>query len=112
MQTLRHTVAFEKAAKVLSEEEMTAALETIARNPLGGDVIPGTGGVRKLRVAASGRGKRGGARVIYFYFDDRNPIYLLYAYAKNRESNLSAAQRNALGKVVAMIKSEMRGRQR
>lgn len=112
MQTLRHTVAFEKAAKVLSEEELTAALETIARNPLSGDVIPGTGGVRKLRVAAGGRGKRGDARVIYFHFDDRHPIYLLYAYAKSRETNLSAAQRNALGKVVAMIKSEMRGRGR
>lgn len=97
---------------MLSDGELTTALEAIARNPLAGDVIPGTGGVRKLRVAASGRDKRGGARVIYFYFDDRNPIYLLYAYAKNREANLSAAQRNALGKVVAMIKSEMRGRRR
>ena len=112
MQTLRHTAAFEKAAKVLSNEELTTALETIARNPLCGDLIPGTGGVRKLRAAASGRGKRGGARVIYFYFDEHNPIYLLYAYAKNRESHLSAAQRNALGKVVATIKAEMRERRR
>jgi hypothetical protein len=112
MQTLRHTAAFEKAAKALSEEELTTALETIARDPECGDLIPGTGGVRKLRVAASGRGKRGGGRMIYFFFDKHNPIYLLYAYAKNRESTLSAAQRNALGKVVASIKSEMRQRRR
>lgn len=78
VQTLRHTAAFDQAAsRILSDDELMAALETIARDPECGDLIPGTGGVRKLRVGASGRGKRGGARVIYFYFDRHNPIYLL-----------------------------------
>jgi hypothetical protein len=65
--------------------------------------------VRKLRVAASGRGKRGGARVIYFYFDRHNPIYLLAVFAKNERSDLSAAQRNTLAKAIARLKAEMRG---
>ena len=54
MQTLRHTAAFDQAAKAFSEAELDQALDMIARNPECGDLIPGTGGVRKVRVAASG----------------------------------------------------------
>jgi hypothetical protein len=61
MQTLRHTAAFEQAIKALSADELDRALEMIARDPTCGDLIPGTGGVRNVRIAASGRGKRGGS---------------------------------------------------
>ena len=65
-----------------------------------------------MRVAASGRGKRGGARVIYFWFDEDNPIYLLFAYPKNQRDDLSAARRNAMKKLTADLKAEMRDRRR
>ncbi len=110
MQTLRHTAAFDKSAEVLSEDELTTALETIARDPKRGDLIPGTGGVRKIRIAASGRGKRGGARVVYYFFDENNPIYLLTVFAKNERSDLSPAERNALKKAVTTLKADMRER--
>lgn len=110
MHTLRHTAAFEQAAKALSADELDRALEMIARDPACGDLIPGTGGVRKVRIAASGRGKRGGGRVIYFWFDEDNPIYLLFAYPKNQRDDLSAAKRNALKKLTAVLKAEMRDR--
>ena len=68
------------------------------------DEIPGAGGIRKLRFAASGRGKRGGARVIYFYGGDQMPIYALLAYAKSARTDLNPAERRAVAGVVAAIK--------
>jgi hypothetical protein len=65
--TVAQTAAFRNAAEAIwSEEELDAFVNWIALNPLAGDVIPGSGGLRKLRWAAGGRGKRGGARVIYY----------------------------------------------
>ena len=61
------------------EDERRELVDFLAENPLAGDEIPGTGGVRKLRFAAFGRGKRGGARVIYYYLDETMPIYALLA---------------------------------
>ena len=60
----------------------------IALNPLAGDVIPGSGGIRKVRWAASGRGKRGGARVIYFNVMKQGTIWLLMVYTKAKFDNL------------------------
>ena len=65
--TVNETLQFqEQARKVWSESEREAFIDWISRNPLGGDVIPGSDGARKVRWAVQGRGKRGGARVIYF----------------------------------------------
>jgi hypothetical protein len=58
--------------------------------------MPGTGGVRKLRWAVTGRGKRGGARVIYFVHSENLPVFLLTAYAKNVRVDLSAKKRAEL----------------
>jgi hypothetical protein len=66
----------------------------LPNNPLAGDVIPGTGGVRKLRWGLEGRGKRGGARVIYFHHDAGLPLFLLMAFAKNERTDLSQQDRN------------------
>ncbi|MGE0119614.1 MAG: type II toxin-antitoxin system RelE/ParE family toxin [Dongiaceae bacterium] len=111
MQTLLHTAAFERAAaKLMSDEELAGALDVIARNPESGDVVKGTGGVRKIRVALPGRGKSGGARVIYYYFDDNNPVYLFMIYAKNVRTDLTDAQCNELRRAVAAIKGEFRSR--
>lgn len=71
-------------------------LNYLAYNPTAGDLIQGSGGVRKLRWGVEGRGKRGGARVIYFYCNADLPLFLLAAYAKNVRSDLSAAERKEL----------------
>ena len=74
MQTVAETPTFTRqAAKLFNEDEKRELIDYLAENPLAGDEIPGTGGVRKLRFGALGRGKRGGARAIYFYGGERMP---------------------------------------
>ena len=80
-----------------------------AAAPGAAPVIRGTGGIRKLRWAGSGRGKRGGIRTIYFYHADPEAVYLLTAYAKADRDNLTAADARALSRLVAVIGRE-RGR--
>jgi hypothetical protein len=82
--------------KLLSEDERIALIDHLARNPDDGDVIQGTGGVRKLRWRLEGRGKRGGARVIYFYHNAGMPLFALTAYAKNQRADLGQSERNSL----------------
>ena len=65
-----------------------------------GDLIPGGGGIRKVRWALPGSGKRGGIRVIYYWAVRRDTLVMLYAYAKNELENLTQAQLNALAKAV------------
>jgi hypothetical protein len=68
-------------------------------------VIPGSGGVRKIRWARAGVGKRGGARVIYFYHDPGRPLYLLMVYAKAQRENLTEEEKQAVRKLAAALKS-------
>jgi hypothetical protein len=94
-----------RAASLMSADERATVIEEIARNPKAGDIIQGTGGVRKIRIGLAGRGKSGGARLIYYYQSDDWPVLLLEVFAKNQQANLSKAQRNALGNVVGELKS-------
>lgn len=80
--------------KLMDDDERAALVDFLAYNPTAGDLIQGTGGVRKLRWALEGRGKRGGARVIYFYHGTNLPVFALTAYAKNVQANLSRAECN------------------
>ena len=90
MHTVAETEIFQRyAASIWSESERLEFVEWIAANPLAGEVIPGSGGCRKVRWGRSGMGKRGGARVIYFNVPDGR-IWLLIAYAKSRFDNLPA----------------------
>ncbi|MBI5319025.1 MAG: type II toxin-antitoxin system RelE/ParE family toxin [Bradyrhizobium sp.] len=75
------------------------------RNPEEGDLIPETGGVRKIRWARPGSGKRGGARVIYFYHSGDRPLYLLLVYAKARQENLTVEEKKIVRKLAAILKS-------
>ena len=97
-----------QAVKVWSEAEREGFVSFIAANPEAGDVIPETGGVWKVRWSRTGSGKRGGARVIYYYCDGRRPLYLLLVYAKSRQENLSADEKREIRKFAAIIKD--RGR--
>lgn len=79
------------AARLLTPEARAAAEAEIVARPDAWPVIPGTGGARKARIALPGRGKRGGARVIYFVLLARDVLFLLDIYAKNAKENLTRA---------------------
>jgi len=89
--------------KLLDEDEVTLLVGYLAAHPDAGDLIPGTGGLRKVRWALAGRGKRGGARVIYFLHSERLPLFLLTAYAKNERADLSAKDRAEFKKLVKSL---------
>jgi len=97
-----------KAAKVMSAAEKDELFDFIARDPEAGDVIPGTGGVRKLRYVIQGKGKRGGVRVIYYYYNDRNPVLLFTVFGKNEKSALTEKEKNTLYRIVQEIKKEIK----
>ena len=78
----------------------------IAADPDSAPLIRGTGGIRKLRWAGSGRGKRGGIRTIYFHHAGPGEIYLLTAFAKADREDLRPADRKALSRLIAAIKKE------
>jgi mRNA-degrading endonuclease RelE of RelBE toxin-antitoxin system len=93
---------------VLSEDEHDDLILYVALHPEAGDVIPGTGGLRKLRWAAKGRGKRGGSRVIYYFHDIHVPLFLMAIFAKNVQADLSPRQRKALTRQLRGLKSDCR----
>ena len=89
MYTIIETPIFRKyAADIWQDDEREAFIAWIAENPLAGDVIPGTHGLRKVRWSRSGMGKRGGSRVIYYNMLDDGHIWLLIAYTKAKYDNL------------------------
>jgi len=96
--------------KLLDEESKQELIEFLAENPQAGDEIPETGGVRKLRFAVPGRGKRGGARVIYYYLDDEIPLYALLIYPKNAKTDLTSDEKKAVRKLVRQLKEERKKR--
>lgn len=87
----------------MDDSERAELVEYLAYHPTAGVVIPGAGGVRKLRWGIEGLGKRGGARVVYYYHDLEMPLYLVTAYAKNERENLSRAEINALQKIARAL---------
>ncbi len=99
------TRAYERAVrKLLGENARREMEEAIMAAPDSAPVIRGTGGIRKLRWAGSGRGKREGIRTVYFYHAGPNAIYLLTAYAKADREDLTPADTRALSRLVAAIK--------
>ncbi len=109
MQTVAETPTFTRQAeKLFDEDEKRELINFLAENPLAGDEIPGTGGVRKVRFAASGRGKRGGARIIYYYLDETIPLYALLAYAKNDKADMTPDEKRIVSALAAAIKTARR----
>ena len=105
--TVSETDQFVKmAARIWDEKELVELIDYLAINPEAGVVIAGTGGIRKLRWGRSGSGKRGGARVIYFYYRHDHPLYLLLAYAKSHASDLTSDEKKAVSAFAAMMKNE------
>lgn len=102
--TVVETERFLKDTKpLMSEADREQLVVFVGANPEVDKIIPETGGVRKLRWALAGRGKRGGARVIYYYHSARVPVFLLAAYAKNEKANLSKAERSAMKRLAPIL---------
>lgn len=98
------------ADKLLSAAERQDLIDYLAEHPKAGDVMEGTGGVRKLRWQRGGQGKSGGVRVIYYYHDDLMPLYLLTLFAKGDKANLTKAERNDLADLVDVLVEIWRGK--
>jgi hypothetical protein len=100
MHAVVETPTYLKSAENLySESEREDIVATIAKDPEAGDVMPGTGGFRKLRFGRKGMGKRSGTRVIYLYVGEDFPVFLITVYAKAEKGTLSKAEQNALAKM-------------
>ena len=105
MQTVVETPVFQRRAdKLLSAAERRSLIDFLAWNPDAGQEIPGTGGVRKVRYAAQGKGRSGGVRVIYFVASETTPIYALLIYGKGEQADLSAEQRRKIKALAQDIK--------
>jgi hypothetical protein len=101
MQTVVETPSYlADAERLFSPDERAAIVDRLAADPRCGMVIPGSGGIRKVRFGFGARGKSGGARIIYLYSGDTVPVFVLTVFAKNEKANLSPAERNALAKIV------------
>lgn len=94
MQTVVETPAFQKAAEKagVTKDEVETAITQLARNPEAGDLIKGSGGCRKVRMAGKGKGKSGGYRLITYYGGPQSPLFLLTIYSKSDKVNLSKEQ--------------------
>jgi hypothetical protein len=104
MQGVVETPGYLKDAEaIFTAQEREEIVIMVASDPDCGEVMQGTGGVRKVRVGRGGRGKSGGGRVIYIHHDADHPIFLLAAFAKNEKTNLSKAERNELAKFVKTL---------
>jgi hypothetical protein len=93
-----------QAATIWDEGEREAFVGFIATHPEAGDVIPDTGGVRKVRWTRAGGGKRGGARVIYFYHDAGRPLYLLMVYAKAQREDMTPDEKRMVRALAKVLK--------
>ncbi len=92
-----------KAKPLMSDVEREELVAFLGANPEAGKIVAETRGVRKVRWGLAGRGKRGGARVIYYYHSVRLPLFLLTAYPKNEKANLTQAERNAMKRLVQIL---------
>ena len=107
MQTIVETWEFIRHADRLGldDEELVAIKIYIAANPSAGDVVPGSGGARKVRFPVRGKGKRGGYRVITFYTGNALPVFLLDIYSKRSKSDLTSRE---IGKIRSNIAGILR----
>jgi hypothetical protein len=102
--TVVETASFLADAKAcMTDNERAEAIDMIAAHPECGDLVPGGGGIRKVRFAIGGKGKSGGVRIIYYYHNERVPTFLLAVFAKNDQANLTRAEINMLGNAAKML---------
>jgi hypothetical protein len=96
VETPEYLTASKKAG--MTDAEREAVVDFIAAHPMAGDIIPGSGGCRKVRIAKQGKGKSGGYRLISYYTSEDEPAYLLTVISKGKQANLTGKQKNELRK--------------
>lgn len=111
MQTIVELPEFlRKSQDLLTNEEKLSIINYLAAHPQAGDLMQGTGGIRKLRWAAQGRGKSGGVRVIYYYHSGTIPLFLLTIFGKGEKANLSQSECNDLSKFTGLLLRQYGGK--
>lgn len=110
MHCVIQTADFVRAAESagLSKDEVLDIVLQLSVNPTKGDLIVGTGGARKWRIAAKGKGKSGGGRVVSYFAADDVPVFLLDIYVKGEKINLSQSERNELKEILGEIAAAYR----
>lgn len=110
MQTVVETNAFRRAAVAagMTDDERQSVTNVLASNPGLGDLLEGTGGARKFRFGARGKGKSGGYRIITYYAAADVPVFLLDLYVKGEKVNLTKAERNEMKTILATLADDWR----
>ncbi|HED38600.1 MAG TPA: addiction module toxin RelE [Ignavibacteria bacterium] len=104
MQTIVELPEFlRRSDKLLKDPERQSIINYLALHPAAGDIIQGTGGIRKLRWSAQGKGKSGGVRVIYYYHNETMPLFILTVFGKGEKANLTKAERNELAIFTSLL---------
>ena len=112
MITVAETDSFlKKSSKLFPVEDKENLISYLSEHPNAGDVIQGSGGIRKLRWAKDNKGKSGGFRVIYYFHNESMPLYLLAIFSKNEKINISAEEKHSLSKAVKELVAYWRHRQ-
>lgn len=108
--TVIETPSFIRDARnVMDDTERQQLISFLAFNPTAGDILEGTGGIRKVRWAREGGGKSGGFRVVYFFHNMDIPLFALNIFAKNEKANVSKAERNELKKMSTLLVDAYKG---
>jgi hypothetical protein len=102
------TVLADVRSQRLDEEDRAAIVSAVAKHPMAGDLMPGTGGARKRRIAGRGKGKSGGYRVITYYGGEDVPVFLLVLLSKGERADLSQADKNELRKILSSLADDYR----
>jgi len=112
LHTVVETPEFRRAAKAsgLAATELERIIDHLARRPDAGELIPGTGGARKVRFRGRGHGTSGGYRVVTAWADTRTPVFLLAVFAKGDRIDLTPVERNELRDLIQQITRAYRER--
>jgi hypothetical protein len=104
------SVFIARASRVMSDNDRARIVDLVAAGPEAGVIIPSSKGLRKMRIALAGRGKRGGGRIIYWYHSPGYPAVLLWMFAKNETDDLTATQLKRLIQEADHLIDEFGGR--
>ncbi len=99
-----------QVGSLIKPVERDELITFLARQPDAGEEIPGTGGVRKLRWAGMGKGKRGGLRVIYYFYNETVPLFLLTVYGKSNQEDLNPEQKKKMAALAKVLKEECKNK--
>ena len=100
MKIIETSIFTKKVTSLLKDEEYRSLQNELIQNPEKGNIIRGSGGLRKIRWSISGRGKSGGVRIIYYWMKDKKIILMLLVYPKNEQDNITPSQMKILKSIV------------